>query len=112
MNPPGAGNTAGVQSAGGVVANTGQEVAHRNGHAAVSTTGVDPEDEPSAAWGWHGGFPRGSVIAGWFTVVAMLIMLIGNHQGHVEDVWLVVIAAVMAFGLVRHNLKQRTSWRR
>ena len=95
------------------MADNGQELAHRNGHPPVlSSTGVDPADEPSALWGWHGSFPRGSIIAGWFAVAALLIMLIGNHQGRVEDVWLVVLAVVMAFGLVRHQKKQRTSWRR
>lgn len=95
------------------MAETGQELAHRNGHAAaVVSPGVDPEDEPSAAWGWHGGFPRGAVIAGWVTVAILLLMLIGNQQGHVEDVWLIAVAAVTAFGLVGHQLKQRRSWRR
>ena len=90
------------------MAGTG-ELAKRNGRAPAT---VDPEDEPSVEWGWHGGFPRGTVIAGWVSTVIVLLMLIGNHTGKVEDLWLIGTAAVMAFGLVRHSLKQRHSWRR
>lgn len=72
----------------------------------------ETDDEPSAEWGWHGTFPRGEVIAGWFSVVALLAMTIGNHTGRVEDVWLVGIALVMALGLIRHSMRKRTAWRR
>ena len=30
---------------------------------------VDPADEPSAEWGWHGGFPKGTVAGGVVTVI-------------------------------------------
>lgn len=72
----------------------------------------EAEDEPSTEWGWHGGFPRGEVIAGWVCVAILLAMTIGNHTGRVEDVWLVGIAAIMAFGLIRHSLRKRNAWRR
>ncbi|GAA5147771.1 DUF2631 domain-containing protein [Pseudonocardia eucalypti] len=87
---------------------TGQELAKRNGHAPAT---VDPDEEPSAEWGWHGSFPRGTLIAGWVSTVFILLMLIGNHTGKVEDLWLVGTALVMAYGLIRMQLKQRRSWR-
>lgn len=87
-------------------------VQHLANQVKQSPMAVDPSDEPSAEWGWHGDFPRGKLIAGWFTVAALLLMLMGNHQGHVEDIWLISIAAVIAFGLIRHSLVQRHSWRR
>jgi hypothetical protein len=90
------------------VSDTGQDLAKQDERLPGT---VDPADEPSAEWGWHGGFPRGSLIAGWFSVFAMLIMLIGNHQGHVEDIWLLVVAVIMAFGLARKTLANRHSWR-
>jgi Protein of unknown function (DUF2631) len=92
-----------------VVAGTGQDLAKSNGRA---TATVDPADEPSAAWGWHGGFPRGTVIAGWFSAVLLLLMTIGNHEGHIEDIYLVGIALGTAYGLVRHSRQQKNSWRR
>ncbi len=73
---------------------------------------VDPEEEPSAEWGWHGTFPRGMIIAGWVSVAIMLVMLIGNHTGRTEDLFLVGTAVVMAGGLVLHTVNKRNSWRR
>jgi hypothetical protein len=73
---------------------------------------VDPAEEPSVEWGWHGGFPRAMMIAGWFSVGALLLMLVGNHQGRTEDLWLVGLAVVMAIGLVLHTLRKRHAWRR
>lgn len=69
---------------------------------------ITPAEEPSAEWGWHGGFPKGTQIAGWFSVFALLLMLVGNHQGilsggghfKTEDIWLIAIAAILAIGLL------------
>lgn len=89
-----------------------QELAKRDEHsAAVGSPGVSPEDEPSAEWGWHGGFPRGSVIMGWISAVIILLMLIGNHQGRVEDIYLVVVGVGMILLLIRHTAKARHNWR-
>ncbi|PXY26242.1 DUF2631 domain-containing protein [Prauserella sp. PE36] len=77
-----------------------------------SGTEVDPRDEPSAEWGWHGGFPKATRFAGWFTVFALLVMLIGNHENNTENVWLVGLALSVAFGLVLDMRRRRTSWRR
>lgn len=81
---------------------------------------IDPAEEPSVDWGWHGGFPKGTQIAGWFSVFAVLVMLIGNHQGilsggasfKTEDGWLVFIAAALVVGLLADLRRKRTSWRR
>ncbi|MGQ0574704.1 MAG: DUF2631 domain-containing protein [Pseudonocardia sp.] len=74
--------------------------------------GADPEAEPSAEWGWHGTFPRGMLVAGWASVVMMLAFTVGNHGGNVENIWLVGVAGVMAYSLVRHSLARRHAWRR
>lgn len=78
----------------------------------LARTGVDPVDEPSAEWGWHGDFPRGKKIAGWVSVAIMLVMLIGNHVGRTEDIWLIGLAVLMAAGLVYGSITARNSWRR
>ncbi|GAB3563624.1 DUF2631 domain-containing protein [Amycolatopsis endophytica] len=78
----------------------------------AAVTKVDPRDEPSAAWGWHGGFPKGGRIAGWVTVVVLLAMIYNNHENNTENVWLVAIAAGIAIGLLWDVKKKRTSWRR
>lgn len=73
---------------------------------------VDPHDEPSARWGWHGGFPRGVRIMGWFTAAAMFLMLIGNHTGRTEDLWLIAIGTAMVIALIYDRIRARTAWRR
>ena len=73
---------------------------------------VDPHDEPSVEWGWHGGFPRGEMIAGWVTVVILLLFTIGNHESLTEDIWLVGIAVLIAFALIMHSVRKRHAWRR
>ena len=84
----------------------------RNTRELAQRPAVDPQDEPSAEWGWHGGFPKGMVIAGWVSVFILLAMNIGNHTGRVENLWLIGIALVMAVGLVLHSARKRTAWRR
>ncbi|MDO3646062.1 DUF2631 domain-containing protein [Nocardia mangyaensis] len=70
-------------------------------------TSVDPAEVPSAAWGWSGESRRTFQIAGWFVVIALLAMTIGNHQGHVEDIFLVSLAGLMALMLVVDSLTKR-----
>ncbi len=73
---------------------------------------VDPHDEPSVEWGWHGTFPKAIRVAGWLTAVAMLLMLIGNHRGRIEDIYLIATAAVIVAALIRDRIRSRTAWRR
>ncbi|SFA89327.1 Protein of unknown function [Amycolatopsis marina] len=73
---------------------------------------VDPHDEPSAEWGWHGGFPKAARAAGWFTAFAMFVMLIGNHETNTENVWLISLGVGLIAALLLDMRKQRTAWRR
>nr|WP_245607001.1 DUF2631 domain-containing protein [Pseudonocardia spinosispora] len=91
------------------MAGTGHDVAKRDDHSPAT---VDPQDEPSAEWGWHGSFPKGALIMGWVSAVIILLMLIGNHEGRVEDIWLVGTGVVMILLLIRHSIRARRSWRR
>lgn len=74
-------------------------------------TEVDPRDEPSAEWGWHGSFPRATRAAGWFTAAVMFLMLIGNHENRTEDVVLIVIGVGIIAGLLFDMKRRRTAWR-
>ena len=78
----------------------------------AAVTKVDPRDEPSAEWGWHGGFPKGGRIAGWASVVVLLAMIYNNHENNTENVWLVAIAVGIAIALLWDVKKKRTAWRR
>ena len=75
---------------------------------------VDPEDEPSVEWGWHGSFPRGSVIAGWVVVVILILFNFTNNNltNNTANVWLTCLAVAMAIGLIMHSIRQRNAWRR
>lgn len=74
---------------------------------------VDPHEEPSVAWGWHGRFPRGREIGGWITVVAFVAMaFVGNHVAETERLWLLGISALLIIVLIGTRVRQRTSWRR
>ena len=64
--------------------------------------GVSTLDEPSAKWGWHGLSKGALQTAGWLSVGFMLFMLVGNHEGNVENIWLISLAVLMALGLLWH----------
>lgn len=68
-------------------------------------------DAPSEEWGWHGHWsefaPRGRFLLLGLGVVGLLLMLLGNHQSHVEDYFLVIIALAMAGWMARTYLAGR-----
>ena len=65
-----------------------------------------PED-----WGWHGETGKWGRIGGWITVFVVLTYLIGNHEGRIEDIWVVAIAAVMILILLLDWRRRRNAWR-
>lgn len=79
---------------------------------AVSGHRVSPADEPSAEWGWHGSFRVGVPAAGIFVGLSMFAMLIGNHSGWTENLWLIGTGAALLGGIAWMFHKRRTSWRR
>ena len=79
----------------------------REGSGAAGTVtrhGVDPQEEPSVDWGWHGHFPRAKRIAGWGSAVALFAMLIGNHENYVEDIWLIGLGTLLVIMLIQDHL--------
>jgi hypothetical protein len=46
------------------------------------------------------GHPTAFRIAGVLVIISLLLMMIGNHHGHVEDLWLGLSAAVIAATLL------------
>lgn len=86
----------------------GGDVEHAH-HAHIDSSTID---EPSKDWGWHGTFKYGAPIAGWFTAFSLFMMLFGNHEGHVEDVFLIVIGSGLVLALLGHHMKVRSAGRR
>ncbi|MDI9906496.1 DUF2631 domain-containing protein [Rhodococcus sp. IEGM 1406] len=69
--------------------------------APVVVSHVDEAEVPSAAWGWSGEGLKFFRFLGWFFAIFLLLMMIGNHHGKVEDLWLIGTAGLMIFVLVR-----------
>ncbi|MGN7134243.1 DUF2631 domain-containing protein [Rhodococcoides corynebacterioides] len=73
----------------------------------VPATNVHIAEVPSAAWGWSGEAPRTFRIAGWIVSLFLLAMIIGNHTGRVEDLWLIGFAVLLWIVLIRDILLRR-----
>lgn len=67
--------------------------------------GVNTLDEPSAGWGWSQIGGTTIQIAGWISVVLLVVFNFGNHRGHVETIYLVLAAVVIALGLIIFAIK-------
>lgn len=82
------------------MANT--EVERRNG--------VDVEDVPSAEWGWSKENITVIHIGGLLSAAFLLVMMHGNHVGHVEDWFLIAFAAILVFMVGRDWWLRRRGW--
>lgn len=71
----------------------------------------EPTDAPSARFGWHGESKTAMRVAGWISGLVLLAMIIGNHKGHVEDLYLIGITALLWFVLIRDLVLSRGKWR-
>jgi Protein of unknown function (DUF2631) len=60
-------------------------------------TRADTAEVPSAAWGWSGDAPRLWHVVGVLIAGFLLLMIIGNHVGHVEDYTLAAFAVLILF---------------
>ena len=74
--------------------------------------GIDPLDEPSAEWGWHGSFPNGLRIAGVVVAIILFVLIIGPYQSRLQDFWIVFIALGLLALIVRGTIKRRNAWRK
>ncbi|GAB18527.1 hypothetical protein GOEFS_057_00030 [Gordonia effusa NBRC 100432] len=88
-------------------------VQEHDSHAPIDTGWKrEPADAPSARFGWHGQGRKSFMAAGWFFVIALLAMMIGNHHGKIEDLYLIGFAVVLAFFLIKNSLPSRRRWQR
>jgi hypothetical protein len=73
-------------------------------------TGVDVEDVPSAEWGWSKENHKVIHIGGLLSAAFMLLMLRGNHVGHVEDGFLIAFAILIIIAVARDWWLRRRGW--
>ncbi|MFF5226645.1 DUF2631 domain-containing protein [Dactylosporangium sp. NPDC000521] len=70
------------------------------------------EHEPVTSPDQHKpGHPRAARFGAAVTVLLILGMLVGNHQGRVEDIWLIVIAGVLVLALIGDWVLRRNGLR-
>ena len=74
--------------------------------------GVDVEDVPSAAWGWSKENIKVIHIGGLLSAAFLLVMMRGNHVGHVEDWFLIGFAALLVLLVGRDWWLRRRGWLR
>ena len=84
----------------------------RNSRELAKRPAVDPHEEPSAEWGWHGTFPRGKIIAGVVSILILVALLFGPYQSRTQDLWLVGVVLLLVFMIWRQVVARRNAWRR
>ncbi|MGB3303844.1 DUF2631 domain-containing protein [Gordonia sp. (in: high G+C Gram-positive bacteria)] len=72
----------------------------------------EPADAPSARFGWHGVARKSIAIASFVTALILLAMLKGNHEGHVEDIYLIIIAVFLIGYTVYSMIPRKGVWKR
>ena len=70
----------------------------------------DVEDVPSAKWGWSNENHKLIHIGGLLSAGFLLLMLRGNHVGHVEDAFLIAFAILLVVVVARDWWLRRRGW--
>jgi hypothetical protein len=80
-------------------------------HAPAAHDAHDVEHERPEDWGWHGETGKWGRVGAWIAVLATLTYLIGNHEGRVENWWVLGIAATMVIILLWDARRRKNAWR-
>jgi hypothetical protein len=83
---------------------------HNPGDAGDLATVTHRHEQPSD-WGWHADFGRPARIAGWITVVLLLLMTTSTHYNGAGAFALIFTAALLVVGLLWDINRRRTAWR-
>jgi hypothetical protein len=69
-----------------------------------------PHERPED-WGWHGETGKVSRIAAVAMIALLLVMMFGNHEGRIEDLYLVGAALIILIALIRDHFRRKNAWR-
>ena len=69
------------------------------------------QHERPEEWGWHGETGKTGRRLAIIPILFMLAYLIGNHEGRIEDLWLVGITLIMVLILVWDARRRKNAWR-
>lgn len=70
------------------------------------------QHERPEEWGWHHEMGKFGRITLWIPILFLLAMLFGNHEGRVENIWLVGSAALLVIILIWDVRRRKNAWRR
>lgn len=73
---------------------------------------LDHRHEEPSDWGWHAEFGKWTDVAGWVTVVILLLMITTTHYNGQGDLFLSLTAGLIAVGLVIRRYQRRNAWRK
>ena len=79
--------------------------------AVVRTDAHPVEHERPEEWGWHGEMGKWGRRLAVIPILFLLSMLIGNHQGRWEDLWLIGFAVLLTVILVWDARRRKNAWR-
>ncbi|GAB2488454.1 DUF2631 domain-containing protein [Jatrophihabitans fulvus] len=68
-------------------------------------------EERPEMWGWHGEFPRATVIGGWATLIIMLLMMTSTHYNEQGTLFLGLTAIALFVGLLWERRRRKNAWR-
>ena len=69
------------------------------------------EHERPEEWGWHGETGRAGRVGAWIATLFVFAYLIGNHEGRVEDIWVVGVGLGMILILIMDWRRRKNAWR-
>jgi hypothetical protein len=69
------------------------------------------EHERPEEWGWHGEMGKWGRRLTIIPIVFLVAMIFGNHQGELENIWLIGIAAFLVLLLVVDARRRKNAWR-
>jgi hypothetical protein len=69
------------------------------------------EHERPEEWGWHGEMGKWGRRLTIIPIVFLIAMLFGNHEGQLENIWLIGFAAVIVLLLVIDARRRKNAWR-
>jgi hypothetical protein len=69
------------------------------------------EHERPEEWGWHGEMGKWGRRLVLIPILFLIAMIFGNHQGELENIWLIGLAAVMILLVVVDARRRKNAWR-
>ena len=107
LRPPGCQNVAVTD-----VSHSTQRVNQPGREEAVVRTDAHPiAHERPEEWGWHGEMGKWGRRLAIIPILFNTAYLVGNHEGRMEDLWLIAITGLMVLILVWDYFRRKNAWR-